>query len=330
MGIETAPAHSPLRVVANNGPVRRRLALPLATLAVAGSLIGGEVGATSGARAAAGNVREDAIHSEALQGTLRFAVWLPPGYPTHPHRRYPVLYVLHGLPAGEHAYRSLLFLAPVLDRLRARALVVFPQGARPGESDDEYLDLGPGRDWARALTRELPAAVASRYRALGTRAARGIIGISAGGYGAVILGLHNLDRYRLIESWSGYFHATAPDGRSPMALPPRLTEWARREQPDLPPSSEAQPESDAPRVLYGQPRPLSRLRDGERALRPGAPRRRNPTPVRSLSGRSQHRSVACSRRRVVAPRAPRHRRAPLSASPFHPPLRREGEDLPRL
>lgn len=226
MGIETAPAHSPLRVVANNGPVRRRLALPLATLAVAGSLIGGEVGATSGARAAAGNVREDAIHSEALQGTLRFAVWLPPGYATHPHRRYPVLYVLHGLPAGEHAYRSLLFLAPVLDRLRARALVVFPQGARPGESDDEYLDLGPGRDWARALTRELPAAVASRYRALGTQAARGIIGISAGGYGAVILGLHNLDRYRLIESWSGYFHATAPDGRSPMALPPRLTEWA--------------------------------------------------------------------------------------------------------
>ena len=36
--------------------------------------------------------------------------------------------------------------------------------------------------------------------------------MSAGGYGAVILGVHHLDRFSVIESWSGYFHPTDPTG----------------------------------------------------------------------------------------------------------------------
>lgn len=226
MGIESSPAHFPDRgFFATNGRVTRIRQLVL-TLVVFAALAGGVAAATSSRAGSAGHVHEDSFRSEALQGTMRFAVWLPSGYESHTHRRYPVLYVLHGLPGGKGSYRSLLFLAPILNRLHAQALVVFPQAARPGDTDDEYLDLGRGRNWVRALTRELPAAVAARYRAIETRAARGIIGISAGGYGAAILGLHNLDRYRVIESWSGYFHATTPDGRSPMPLAPKTAEWA--------------------------------------------------------------------------------------------------------
>lgn len=204
---------------------RRWVALKLVLVAV---LAGGAFAASSSAARSpsSGQVREEALASKALEGTLHFAVWLPPGYAAHPDRRYPVVYVLHGLPGGEYSYRSLLFLVPVLDGLHAQALVVFPQGARAGDSDDEYLDLGPGRDWATALTRELPAAIARRYRVLPGRTARGIVGVSAGGYGATLLGLHNLDRYRVIESWSGYFHATSPNGDSPMQLTPALAAWA--------------------------------------------------------------------------------------------------------
>jgi len=204
----------------------RPLGALLPALVAVCALVVGAAGAMPEVHAStSGRIRQGAFHSSALRGTLRFAVWLPRGYEAHPERRYPVLYVLHGLPGGEYTYRSLLFLAPALDRLDAQALVVFPQGARRGDSDDEYLDLGVGRDWARALTRELPAAMASRYRTLNTRAARGIIGVSAGGYGATILGLHNLNRYRLIESWSGYFHATNVDGSAPMQLPARMARW---------------------------------------------------------------------------------------------------------
>ena len=203
----------------------RPIAVLFATVVV-GALVGAMTGAVSGANASTrGRIQQGAFHSSALRGTLRYAVWLPRGYTTYPTRRYPVLYVLHGLPGGEYSYRSLLFLVPVLDRINAQAIVVFPQGARRGDSDDEYLDLGVGRDWASALTRELTVAIASRYRTFNTRDARGLIGISAGGYGATILGLHNLSRYRLIESWSGYFHATNPDGSAPMPLSARMARW---------------------------------------------------------------------------------------------------------
>ncbi len=206
---------------------RNRLAvLTFVTVAALACGVAAAASSWGASRASWGHVREGSFYSGAVRGTIHYAVWLPAGYQAHRRRRYPVLYVLHGLPGGKESYRSLLFLTPVLDRLHAQALVVFPQAARPGDRDDEYLDLGPGRNWATALTRELPVAVASRYRIIGTRAASGIIGVSAGGYGAAILGLHNLDRYRVIESWSGYFHATTPDGRSAMPLAPSAAEWA--------------------------------------------------------------------------------------------------------
>jgi enterochelin esterase-like enzyme len=49
-------------------------------------------------------------------------------------------------------------------------------------------------------------------RTIRSRAGRAIVGFSAGGYGAMILGLHHLDEFSVLESWSGYFHPTDPTG----------------------------------------------------------------------------------------------------------------------
>jgi enterochelin esterase-like enzyme len=161
---------------------------------------------------------EQTAASRAVGGTLNYAVYLPAGYASNTRRRYPVIYALHGLPADSSSYHSLTFLAPVLDSLHAQAIVVFPQGASDTDADDEYLDLGTDRNWETAITRDLPADVARRYRVLSGRAATGIIGVSAGGYGAAVIGLHHLDTYSVVESWSGYFHATNADGTAPMSL----------------------------------------------------------------------------------------------------------------
>jgi S-formylglutathione hydrolase FrmB len=95
---------------------------------------------------------------------------------------------------------------------------VAPQGARDGDSDPEYLDWRPGRDWETALARELPRVVDARYRTIPTRRGRAIVGLSAGGYGAMLLGIHNLDVFGAVESWSGYFHPTDPTGRTALDL----------------------------------------------------------------------------------------------------------------
>jgi enterochelin esterase-like enzyme len=164
-----------------------------------------------------GETLEASYSSKALQGRLRFAVYLPPGYAQTP-ARYPVIYFLHGLPASPYAYRGIGFVVQALERAHLRAIVVAPQGARDGDSDPEYLDWGPGRNWETAIASELPRYVDSHYRAIPSRRGRALVGLSAGGYGAVLLALHHLESFSVVESWSGYFRPTNPAGTSTLDL----------------------------------------------------------------------------------------------------------------
>jgi len=155
---------------------------------------------------------DTSFYSHALKGRLKLAVYLPTGYGTD-GKVYPVVYFLHGLPASPSAYRGASFVA---DALRGRAILVAPQGDRDGDSDPEYLDWGPGRNWETALATELPAWVDGHFRTIPSRRGRAIVGLSAGGYGAFLIGLHHLDEFGAIESWSGYFHPTDPTGTHPL------------------------------------------------------------------------------------------------------------------
>jgi enterochelin esterase-like enzyme len=155
--------------------------------------------------------------SRAVRGRVHLVVLLPPGY-DRSSRRYPVIYFLHGLPASSDAYRDVGFLRNALTGLRAQAILVAPQGARDNDTDPEYLDWGPGRNWERAVSKELPAYVDSHYRTIPNRRARALVGLSAGGYGAVSLAFHHLDDFGVVESWSGYFHPTNPRGTAALDL----------------------------------------------------------------------------------------------------------------
>jgi S-formylglutathione hydrolase FrmB len=156
------------------------------------------------------------IASVALGGTGHALVVLPDGYDTS-GLSYPVVYFLHGLPAGPAAYRSLTWIATATP---APAILVFPQGARVGDTDPEYRNWGTGRNWESFVARELPAYIDANFRTIAKRSGRAIAGLSAGGYGAAVIGLANLDRYSVIESWSGYFHPTDPTGTKSIAAGP--------------------------------------------------------------------------------------------------------------
>jgi len=158
-----------------------------------------------------------AFHSRAVRGKVHLVVLLPRGY-DNSRSRYPVVYFLHGLPASSGAYRGVEFLRRALGGLRRPAILVAPQGARDNDSDPEYLDWGPGRNWETAVARELPAFVDSHFRTIRSRRGRALVGLSAGGYGAVLLGLHHLDAFSVVESWSGYFHPTNAEGSSALDL----------------------------------------------------------------------------------------------------------------
>ncbi|HZC28733.1 MAG TPA: alpha/beta hydrolase-fold protein [Gaiellaceae bacterium] len=158
-----------------------------------------------------------ALYSRAVDGRLQLAVYLPADYPTS-GKRYPAIYFLHGLPAGPTAYQGSSFLADALDRTGREAVIVAPQGARDSDSDPEYLDWGTGRNWETAITHDVVRYVDAHFRTIADRRGRAIVGLSAGGYGAVLLALHHLPSFSVIESWSGYFHPTNPAGTAALDL----------------------------------------------------------------------------------------------------------------
>lgn len=162
---------------------------------------------------------DERIVSVALNGEVHARVILPASYDDLPHRRFPVVYFLHGLPANASAYRGNTWLADAMPKV-GQAILVLPQGSRDSDTDPEYLNWGSGRNWESYIARELPSYIDAHFRTIRSRAGRAIVGLSAGGYGATIVGLHHARTFSVIESWSGYFHATDPTGTQPLAREP--------------------------------------------------------------------------------------------------------------
>jgi putative tributyrin esterase len=213
--LRTQPSLSQAALTSVRHPVRvsevslRRRSLLMPALAAAVSVAAGIAIANAGAAATAVKA---SLPSHALRSKLHFLVYLPADYATSLRRRYPVVYFLHGLPAGPQAYLQLGWVEQALEESGRRAILVLPQATRRVNGDPEYHDWGAGENWETALAKELPAWVDAHFRTIATRGGRAIVGVSAGGYGAAIIGLHHLSEYAVIESWSGYFRPTDPTG----------------------------------------------------------------------------------------------------------------------
>ena len=211
--------------------VGRQLVLAIAVTGIVASLSGCVLGTGQAQRAAAppltdGTITYGSFRSSALRGTAHYSVYLPRGYASSP-RRYPVIYFLHGLPGAPDAYKSIAGVARAVEASGGHAIVVGAQGARAGDADPEWLDHGPGRNWETATAVELVKTIDSRYRTIPTRTGRVLLGISAGGYGAALIGSHHPETYSVIESWSGYFHPTNPAGTAPLDLgSEQANDWA--------------------------------------------------------------------------------------------------------
>jgi enterochelin esterase-like enzyme len=198
-------------------------ALAVAALVVAGSTPEPASAVMNGLR---GTISYASFSSRAIKATLGYAVYLPPGYAAGTVR-YPVVYFLHGLPASPDTYRAITPIARAVEQAGRQAIVIGVQGARAGEADPEWLNAGPGHNWETAVAQELVSVVDSRYRTIADRSGRVIVGISGGGYGATMIALHHPGTFAVVESWSGYFHATDPTGTAALDLgSEEANDWA--------------------------------------------------------------------------------------------------------
>ena len=156
------------------------------------------------------------VTSAALGGrTQPVDVYLPPAYARHPNRRYPVLYLLHGVPGRPGAFLQTVRMGVVEDELvalhRAQPMIlVMPFGSTGSFTDKEWANgVRPEDAWETFVARDLVQAIDARYRTIAAGRGRAIGGLSEGGYGALNIALHHPGEFRVVESWSGY--TRAPD-----------------------------------------------------------------------------------------------------------------------
>jgi enterochelin esterase-like enzyme len=145
-------------------------------------------------------------------------VYLPPGF--DPSNRYPVVYLLHGMPGSPGEYLDGTDLATFADDgISAGTLRPFIAVAPAAGPDRSY-----NGEWAGPLEREVVDDVVpwvDRYLpTIAGTGGRTIAGLSAGGFGAADIGLRNPGVSGTIISGSGYFQPLhdGPFRDAPQAL----------------------------------------------------------------------------------------------------------------
>ncbi|MDZ8187928.1 MAG: alpha/beta hydrolase-fold protein [Nostoc sp. ChiSLP02] len=164
--------------------------------------------------------------SQVMSGSRTYGVSLPPGYEQNPKQSYPVIFLLHGGHGNpkdwfiENKGQALKTLKQLyITGKLPPSIIITPDGNdKRGSSpyrDPEYID-GPNGNVSTAVGDELVKVIQSRYRTIKNPDFWAIGGLSSGGWGAVNVGLHNLNNFSVLFSHSGYFQDKSGPKNSPI------------------------------------------------------------------------------------------------------------------
>ena len=162
----------------------------------------------------------DTIHSEVMGIDQEVSVLLPPSFERDTDRRYPVLYLLHGMSDDNRSWerngRLLDVAAPLFANGEATEMVIITPKA--GERDVHKYQNGyfniPGWEFENFFFKELVPTLESRYRIVGDRRHRAVAGLSMGGGGATSYGLRHPDMFCAVYAMSALMHIS-PEIRFP-------------------------------------------------------------------------------------------------------------------
>jgi putative tributyrin esterase len=151
-------------------------------------------------------LREESISSVLMGRSMPYRVILPARYsdPKNTNRRYPVLYLLHGLTGRYNNWTDLTKIDEVYatDDL----IIVTPEGENGWYTDSAAK---PADKYESYIVKELIPAIDKKFRTSADRQGRAIAGLSMGGYGAIKFGLKYPDMFSLSGSFSGALGAAS-------------------------------------------------------------------------------------------------------------------------
>jgi S-formylglutathione hydrolase FrmB len=155
-----------------------------------------------------GRILREVVHGVSLEKTVtgenpdrNVSIYLPPSYDTSAAKRYPVLYLLHGIAdtdenwtkAWDETKPGYATIQDVMNQgiaagVLTEMIVVMPD-ERTKWFGSFYVNSAVTGNWEDFTVRELVTYIDGKYRTLATTSSRGIAGHSMGGYGALTLAM---------------------------------------------------------------------------------------------------------------------------------------------
>ena len=157
-----------------------------------------------------GQVRECHYYSSVENKERRCFVYTPAGYDTNVSKRYPVLYLQHGMGEDERGWSRQGKMANILDNQIASGKCVpmivvmdygncgYIHGTKPGETREEF-----GASFTPILLNDIIPYIDRTFRTLTDRDNRAMAGLSWGGHQTFNTTLANLDKFAYIGAFSG-------------------------------------------------------------------------------------------------------------------------------
>ncbi|MCC9065783.1 alpha/beta hydrolase-fold protein [Flavobacterium piscisymbiosum] len=171
----------------------------------------------------AGKIETLSYESKTVGSVRKVTVYTPPGFNTK--KKYPVLYLLHGIGGDEKEWLNGGNPQIILDNLYAEGktepmIVVMPNGRAMKDDSASGNIMAPDKVQAfsvfeQDLLKDLIPFIEKKYPVLKGREHRAIAGLSMGGGQSLNFGLGNLDKF----AWVGAFSA-APNTKAPEELLP--------------------------------------------------------------------------------------------------------------
>ena len=170
-------------------------------------------------------VRHIKVHSAAIEGNLEgepadrdVLVFLPPGYFTHKHRRYPVVYALHGYSIGAEQWTHEIHVPQTIEgafALGAKPMIVVLPDSKTAYGGSMYSSSATTGDFERFIYHDLVDYIDAHYRTLPNRVSRGLVGHSMGGYGASRIGMQHPEVFGALYIMSPCCMSPRPAGPPP-------------------------------------------------------------------------------------------------------------------
>lgn len=159
--------------------------------------------------------------SKSVGTTRKMNVYTPPGYSKE--KRYPVLYLLHGIGGDETEWQrfatpDMLFDNLIADGKAVPMIVVMPNGRaqKNDRAEGNVMASAPAfAAFEKDLLDDVIPAIQSRYSVHDDRESRALAGLSMGGGQSLNFGLTHLDTF----AWVGGF-SSAPNTKAPEELIP--------------------------------------------------------------------------------------------------------------